>query len=402
MFGIRIINFGIKIINRIVNKLSREIIIPDASTIKIALIGNLAGSATRLAEFLCRKGIKVALFTDKSNYEKYSEVGNFHKHSYFVNFLEDETKFSLFRKLRKYDVIISFTGTLAFSFGESYYLIQFIKKFPKVINWATGSDITELAVEKSSSGMLYRYYLKKSDLNKLPNSFWALKNAIALKVPNVVFWPQPIDTDVYNVSDRNSKSDSITFFHPSHLDWGETDNKPGRNSTKGNDRFIRAIIRAIKEGLNAKVIILDRGSDREVAKQMIDNSGVREKFIFKPQMTRDELIEHFHTADVVVDQFDVGGFGLTALEAMACGKPVMIYINEQCANILYNETPPVLNCSTEEEIYQQICLGADENYRKEIGRKAREWVVRYHHWEKIIDRLIVYCELLTGKYVGKA
>lgn len=373
---------------------------------KVAIIGNLCGIATRLGEFLCRKGgIEVAIFTDRRNFRNFQEAGGFHKSSFPVYFLEDLAKVALLRNLRNYDVIISLTGALAFRWGRFspiYPLIKWLNVLPKVINITTGSDIMELAVEKGMAGILYRRYLRISDLNWLAYYPRALRNAVALKVPNILFLPFPMDTDVYNVSEQNNNSDSITFFHPSHLDWGGTDNKPGRWSTKGNDRFIRAIVRGIKEGLNAKVILLDRGSDRGAAKQMIDNSGVRERFIFKPQMTRDELIEHFHTADVVVDQFDVGGFGLAALEAMACGKPVMIYINEQCANILYDESPPVLNCSTEDEIYQQIWLSADENYRKETGRKAREWVVRYHHWEKIIDRLIVYCELLTGKYVEKA
>ena len=373
---------------------------------KIAIIGNLAGCATHLAELLCRKNVgHVAVYSDKNRFRNFQEASGFHISSFPVYFLENETRWTLLNKLRRYDIIISFTGAVAFCLGRFspiYPLIKWFNILPKVINLTTGSDITELSIEKSLRGVLYRSYLRTSDLNWLANYPWALKHAIALKMPNVMFLPWPMDTDLYNVSEQGGKSDSILFFHPSHLDWGETDNKPGRHSTKGNDRFIRAIIRAIKEGFDAKVIILDRGLDRKIARQMISDSDVHEKFIFKPQLTRDELMKHFHEADIVVDNFDNGGFGLIALEAMACGKPVMRYNNELCANILYNESPPVLNCSTEDEIYQQIWLSADENYRKEIGRKAREWVVRYHHWEKAIDRLIVYCELLTGKYVEKA
>jgi glycosyltransferase involved in cell wall biosynthesis len=373
---------------------------------RIAIIGNLCGIAIRLAEFLCRKGIvEASVFTDGGSFKGFQEAMGFHKSSFPVYFLEDLSKAALLMALRDNDVIISITGTLAFCWGRLssiYPLIKRLNVLPRVINLTTGSDITELAADKSLAGMLYRSHLKTSDLNWTANYPWALKNAIALRVHNAVFLPFPMDTDVYNVCEQSNESDTITFFHPSHLDWKETDNKSNRNSSKGNDRFIRAIVRAIKEGLNAKIIMLDRGPDKEIAKQIINDSGVRERFTFKSHMTREELIEHFHKADVIVDQFDVGGFGLTTLEAMACGKPVMIYINKHCANIMYYEGLPILNCSTEEEIYQQIRLSADKNYRREIGTKAREWVVRYHHWEKIIDRLIVYCELLTGKYVEKA
>ncbi|MBN3038368.1 MAG: glycosyltransferase family 4 protein [Candidatus Omnitrophica bacterium] len=358
---------------------------------KIALVGNLCGLSMSLAEFLCRKGVEVAVFTDEHTFTDYRQPAGFHKCDFAVNFIKKESRYALFNKIRKYDVVISFTGALAFSMREIYYLLGSF--LPPVINVTTGSDITELAIAKGVLGMLYRHYLKKSDLTWLANYPWALSNVQTLKLKNTFFLPFPVDTDFYGLAreDKIRTDGKMVLFHPSNLDWGEKDNKPGRHSTKGNDRFLKAAIKAIKEGLPAQVIMLDRGPDKELAKEIVARSGVAERFVFRPQMDRDELIRSYINADVVVDQFDLGGWGVIALEAMACARPVMVYVDRSCADMMYGEEPPVLNCHTEDEIYSQLWRCQDMHYRTETGEKAAQWVKKHHQWGAATDKLLGYC-----------
>src|SRR5438128_2430023 len=97
-------------------------------------------------------------------------------------------------------------------------------------------------------------------------------------------------------------------------------------------------------------------------------------------------------ADVIVDQFDIGSPGVGALEAMACAKPVMIHLKDDCVAACYPEYPPVLKARTEDEIYAQIKLAVNPIYREEIARKAREWILRYHDWNIVGDRMICLYE----------
>ena len=138
-----------------------------------------------------------------------------------------------------------------------------------------------------------------------------------------------------------------------------------------------------------------------MAKELIRNLGVEDRFIWKPHLTRDELVDEFRKADVVVDQFDVGGpGGGISMEAMSAGKPVMRYSQENCLNIFYAESPPILNCRTEEEIYEQINRCRDRTYLQNVGEKAKEWVYKHHHWEKCLDQFHCYYALLTKHRVG--
>ena len=63
-------------------------------------------------------------------------------------------------------------------------------------------------------------------------------------------------------------------------------------------------------------------------------------------------------------------------------KPVMIYVDENCSKILYSDPPPILNCHTEEEIFQQIMKCSDRVFLQTLGKQAMEWVYKYHHWNK--------------------
>ena len=168
---------------------------------------------------------------------------------------------------------------------------------------------------------------------------------------------------------------------------------------KRNYLKLERFAHAVKDGLDACCVILDRGPDKDVAKELIHNLGVEGRFIWKPHLTRDKLLNEFRKADVVVDQFDVGGHGGIAMEAMSMGKPVMIYLQKNCMNLHYAEQPPVLNCHTEDEIYEQIMKSRDRIHLQNLGKKAKEWVYKYHYWETCLDQFLLYYTLLTGHRV---
>ena len=222
-----------------------------------------------------------------------------------------------------------------------------------------------------------------------------------LGLPNARFFPFLIDTDKYSpqpVARTYGREDETLFFMPSHLDWGQTDRQPGRTSTKGNDRFIRALARYLKEGGRAKALILDRGTDQEAARRLVAELGLNEKVIFLPEMDKKGLIEHYRLADVVADQFDMGAFGTTGLEAMSCGKPLMIHIDRDRAERCYSAPPPVLYARSEEEILQRIRETADRDLLADMGRRARQWIIDHHQGRMLAQRLIaLYEEILAGK-----
>ncbi|MFA6321525.1 MAG: glycosyltransferase [Candidatus Omnitrophota bacterium] len=365
----------------------------------ILLIGNLASNDLMYAEYLSRLGFKCRAIRRSKNGAKSArgeDISFYNKHFKENDLTEYRNPFEFVRLARQCNLVLSFTGSLI-GFLSYLWPLRRILRLPPVINITTGSDITELAIERSIRGYVYRRYLRFSDMNFFVAYPHSVKNILKLRLLNFVFikWPFYFLSRDIGTAESLSKGrgEPIYFFHPSHLDWGASDSGVARNSTKGNDRFIRAFIRAVKEGLDGYCVILDRGPDRQAAKDMIKKSGVQDRFIWEKHLTREGLYEEFKKADVIVDQFDVGGLGGIAFEAMSFGKPVMMYLNEPCLRLVYPVMPPILNCYTEEEIYGQIIKCRDGNYLRVAGIGSAHWACKYGNWD---DSFCFYYTLLTG------
>jgi glycosyltransferase involved in cell wall biosynthesis len=368
----------------------------------IGIIGDLCGNDILLAETMLKNNIKPIVLRpasskNASQKEEMSLLG-----SYILQFSSNDiyyfkSAFDLFRTTCRCKVLISFTLGIISHLRRLYPLI-YLPCFPPVINVTTGSDITELIAENTFGSRLYRHHLRMSQINLCACYPHAIKNIQKYRIPNVYFSRFP-----YYVAPKKfpfQEDEHLVFFHPSHFDWKVNDPGAYRNSSKGNDRFVRAFMRAVRNGLRAKCVILYRGSDRDEAKKMIAAAGMEDHFIWREHLTRDELFDEYSRAHVVVDQFDVGGLGGISVEAMSVGRPVIMYVNENCARLIYsNDLPPVLNCWSEDEIYEQIMKCKDRLYFHDMGNKSREWVMRNHHWSTCMDQFLFYYSLLTGHIV---
>ena len=130
---------------------------------------------------------------------------------------------------------------------------------------------------------------------------------------------------------------------------------------------------------------------------MIGSQEMEDHFIWKEHLSREELFREYDEADVVVDQFDVGGLGMISVEAMSVGRPVLMYVHEDSARLLYGgDLPPVINCWSEEEIYSRIMQCADREFLDRKGKAARKWAFRNHHLSNCLKKFFFYYSLATG------
>ncbi len=370
---------------------------PKQKDYDIGIIGDLALVDFNTAKSLAELGVKVVVFRKKSAAGQ-EIVDDFYQEKHLgFEIYNYSNPVDFFKKACTCAALFSFTGAVLGPL-KTIYPLSLLPAFPPVVNIATGSDMLEFVAEKSIKAFLFRMHLRLSAMNWIVDYPHSLKNAVKFKIPRVYLMPFPAFRLPEERLDLPAQDGTIIFFHPSHLDWQATDNKNERYSSKGNDRFIRAFIRAVKSGLNAKCTLLYRGADKDLAKKMIQESGVADSFILKDALSRDELFEEFAHCHVVVDQFDVGGLGGIAIEAMAAGRPVMMYVNENCSRLQYGgDTPPVINCWSEDEIYGCLMGCAEASFIHEKSEQSYSWVHRQHRTDVVYDKILFYIYLLTGK-----
>ncbi|MFC1933375.1 glycosyltransferase family 4 protein [Chloroflexota bacterium] len=373
---------------------------------KIAVLGNLANIGYRMTKCLCQRGVEADLYLHPGDAQPSWEDDNIdggwiktygQKHlnypfrpvrtsAYIVEQL------NLLRRLSCYDIVQKVCGGLS-PLELAYFRLT---KRPYAI-LATGSDLRELARQDSRAARRTLASFREARVLFLATPD-LVETASDLKLSNWVYLPNLVDAEKYYPFEYQlDKSDfEMVFFHPSRLDWSYTGGDRILTVLKYNDRFIRAFARYVGEGNNSLATIVDWGVDRERTKDLVHELGIESNVEFIPPMPKSNLINYYNGADVVVDQFGAGWFGLVALEAMSCAKPVMAYVKNQYSAV-YPEAPPILNCQTEDEIYRQLLKASDKQYREQLGRQSREWILKYHHWEKVIDKLISHYETILGR-----
>jgi D-inositol-3-phosphate glycosyltransferase len=100
---------------------------------------------------------------------------------------------------------------------------------------------------------------------------------------------------------------------------------------KGVDNVIRALAKIKKTSLALRLIIVGGESDQDMAsnpeitrlQQIAENEGVTELVTFAGQKNRDVLKYYYASADIFITTPWYEPFGITPLEAMACGTPVI-------------------------------------------------------------------------------
>lgn len=136
------------------------------------------------------------------------------------------------------------------------------------------------------------------------------------------------------------------------------------------------------------------------AVEQLRSENLPVRLIFRTDARNFELRYVQAQSDIVVDQLNLGRYGAISREGMMLGKAVICYINRAGKHVddqmeWLDELPVV--SATEETVYEVLkMLVLDADKRASIGRKSREYALKWHssescakRYERIYDKLIV-------------
>lgn len=130
-------------------------------------------------------------------------------------------------------------------------------------------------------------------------------------------------------------------------------------------------------------------------KRMREDYGIGDVVAFLGKRSQDTLPYYYSAADVVVMPSHYESFGMVALEAMACGTPVVASEVGGLAFLVRNEETGYLVRSDD---YNDLCnrlttLVTNEALRTEMGRNANLYAQRYG-WRSVAEKLMEVCRLV--------
>lgn len=127
--------------------------------------------------------------------------------------------------------------------------------------------------------------------------------------------------------------------------------------------------------------------------ERLRNEGFIFEFKLLKNISQIEVYKEISQADIYIDELHCGSHGVTAVEAMASGKPIINFIRDDLIE-KYPRDLPIVNANPD-TIYDKLkMLIKDAELRHEIGIKSRKYVEKYHSLEVIGPKLLeIYREI---------
>lgn len=153
---------------------------------------------------------------------------------------------------------------------------------------------------------------------------------------------------------------------------------------KNANLLIRAIAAIQEIQPSVRCIIVGDGPERAKAKRLVERLGLSDAVVMlSPRETYEEILGLMKAADVFALPSRREGFGMVALEAMACGTPIVTVDHPQnaTASLVDEGKTGYITKETPESIAQGIIDA------QELSSRACVDAAHEYEWERIVQRL---------------
>jgi len=170
---------------------------------------------------------------------------------------------------------------------------------------------------------------------------------------------------------------------------------------KGNDTIIKSLEKVIEEIPNVVYLIVGEGPNRQTLEKLVKESGLEENVIFAGYVSDEDLPKYYNLCDLYVlpnretDDFDtIEGFGITFVEASACGKPVIGGKSGGTSDSILDGVTGVLVEPQDGEMLVGKIVEILVNHKltARLGSQGRERVLEKFRWEvssEIVENLLL-------------
>jgi mannosylfructose-phosphate synthase len=247
----------------------------------------------------------------------------------------------------------------------------------------------ELRIFKSVSGQTVTTRLQKEKIAEL----------YGFTSDNIVVIPPGVDVHTFRPVERGRR-EAESGFPESGLPERYIFCLSRIDANKGHDLLLEAFD-IVAAAIPEVQLIIGGGSpkpkEREsdvIAKmrRIIDEKNMQERVEIAGYIPDDQLVSHYQYAELFVLPSIFEPFGMTALEAMACGTPVIASKLGGIKDVISSgESGLLIDPSNKKEFADAITsLLRDRRHAEEIGRKGSETVHREFSWDAMAKKHVAF------------
>lgn len=158
---------------------------------------------------------------------------------------------------------------------------------------------------------------------------------------------------------------------------------------KGVDVLLKAFAVVQKSALNVHLLIVGDGVQNDYLQKLASDLGIDDACSWLGRLPWNEAMAYLTLMDIVVVPSRFEGFGLTAIEAMACKKPVVASNVDGLAEIIQDRQNGFLVSPEDVNGFAKRILELikDEARRKSIGEAARKCVEEKYAYPMFRERV---------------
>lgn len=268
-------------------------------------------------------------------------------------------------------------------FATSYGLLGiFLKHKPYIVSlW--GSDIFDFPRKSFLHRMIIVQVLEAADL--------ILSTSDTMKAEGMKYTSKKISVTPFGVD--------LNIFHPKTgpreigkeriLQLGVV---KALEKKYGIDLLIKAYAKIIRKlPVKSRLSIVGGGSQIEALRRLIDDLDLQNSIVLKGAVPHSEVADYHRSFDLeIFPTLDTESFGVSVVEAMACGTPVIVsdvsgfkevVANGECGLIFRRDSLRDLEAAL-------IYMVNNVEEREEYIKKGLQRVNSYYDWGKNVDRMI--------------
>lgn len=259
----------------------------------------------------------------------------------------------------------------------NWQIIKQVKNVPVVATFHTGWDEQSLANMLNPILPLFKPIFSGKSTKAIFVSKIAKKRWQPLCGPNVnkSVIPNGVDHSLYFPLKKTKSSKRIELLFIARL-----------VPRKGLLPLLEAVTRLKKENSSLKLTVIGDGPQRPKAQEYIKRESLQKAVTLLGQKVSQARKIHFlQNADIFCAPYVDESFGITVLEAMACGCPIVGFQNSAFQEILSNYPAPELLVKPKEVGGLALAL-KKIIHREKLYQTLRAWCIKEsqkYNWEKV-------------------
>lgn len=247
-----------------------------------------------------------------------------------------------------------------------------------------GSDVYAFPRQNKIKRFLLKKNLDASDMIMSTSKCMAEETLKYTRKSNITVTPFGVNTDIFSPP-RARKSDG-----PVRIVFVKSIAEP-----YGLEFLIDAVSKLVNGGIHdIRLDIYGDGDKTEEMKKLASTSGVDDITFFHGRIEHTRVAEVLKASDIMCVPSLAESFGVSAIEAMACGLPCVTSDAPGLAEVMEDGiTGFIVPAGSSQKLAEKLnVLIEDEALRKSMGLNGRKRVLEYYDWK---NNFLTYRNALT-------